>query len=187
VREREVASNAEVAFLEGRRTPPWPNPVTDIKNHARERKVSGILFPLLIKLSDLGNYRYNSSSQVCLLAVFSPYAAAILCNFPLQNEGHLTCTLRGGYIGAGLVPEEESAVVRTGVDVARWIRARAVTTVIRKGHGSAKGAGYRGCFLAEHGVQQRIPRNIRAERRQRVSTVTVSCKRKLIDINSHVR
>jgi len=118
--------------------------------------------------------------------MFSRYATATLCNFLLQNEKHLTCTLRSGYIGTGLVPEEKSAIICTGIDIARWIRACAMTTVIRKGHGSAKRAGYRGCFLAEHGVQQRIPRNIRAERRQGVSTVTVSCKKKLIDVNSHV-
>jgi len=136
-------------------------------------------------MTKFGNYKYQGS-QVRLLAVFSRYAAAILCHFLLQNEEHLTCTLRGGYIGASLVSEEQSAVIRTGVDVARWIRARAMTTVVRKGHGSAKGTGYRRCFLAEHRVQQRIPRNIWAESWQAVFTVTVSCKRKLIDINLHV-
>lgn len=98
------------------------------------------------------------------------------------NEKYLTCALRGGYVRTSLVFEEESAVVRTGVDVARWIRARAMATVVGKGHGAAERARYGGCLLAEHRIQQRIPRNIRAERRQRVPTVAKSCKRKLIEI-----
>jgi len=98
------------------------------------------------------------------------------------NEEYLTCALRSGYVGAGLVFEEESAVIRTGVDVARWIRARAVAAIVGKGHGAAKRARYGRCLLAEHGVQQCIPRDIRAERRQCVLTVAKSCKRKLIEI-----
>lgn len=65
---------------------------------------------------------------------------------------YLTCALRSGYVGASLIFEEKSAVIRTGVDVARWIRARAVATVVRKGHGTTKRARNGGCLLAEHGV-----------------------------------
>lgn len=94
----------------------------------------------------------------------------------------LTCALRGGHVGAGLILEEEPAVVRAGVDVARRIRARAVAAVVRESHGSAKGARHGGRLLAEHGEQQRVPRNERAEGRQGVSAVAKSCKRKLIEI-----
>lgn len=94
----------------------------------------------------------------------------------------LTCALRGGHVRAGLVFEEESAVVRTCVDVARRIRARTVASIVLEGHGSAKGARYGGCLLAEHGIQQRIPRDIRAERRQGGPAVAIGCDRKLIEI-----
>lgn len=66
---------------------------------------------------------------------------------------HLTCALRGGYVRTGLVLEEESAVVRAGVDVARRIRARTVAPIVREGHRSTKGARHGRCLLAEHGVQ----------------------------------
>lgn len=90
----------------------------------------------------------------------------------------LTCALGGGHIGTGLVLEEQSAVVRAGVDVARWIRARAVTTIIREGHRPAKRTSHGRRLLAEHRVQQRIARNVRAEGRQSVLIVAVGCKRR---------
>lgn len=95
----------------------------------------------------------------------------------------LTCALRGGYVWTGLVLEEEPAVVRAGVDVARRVRARTVASIVREGHGAAKGAGYGRRLLAEHGVQQRIPRDVGAERRQGVSAVAKGCNGKLIGVN----
>ena len=96
-------------------------------------------------------------------------------------KSQLTCALGGRHIGTGLIPEQQPALVRTGVDVALRTGAPSVASVVREGHGPVEGTGHRGRLLAEHREQQCVARDVGAQRGQAVARVAVRWKQKMRD------
>lgn len=71
----------------------------------------------------------------------------------LKKMSIFTCTFGSRYIRAGLVLEEQSAVICACIDVALVARTGASTTIISEGHGTSKWARDGECFFPKHRVQ----------------------------------
>lgn len=82
-------------------------------------------------------------------------------------------------VGAGLVLEQQTALVGAGVDVAQRLGTASVTPVVGEGHGSVERTRHRSRLLAEHREQERVTGYVGAQLGQSVATVTVGWKHNL--------
>lgn len=85
----------------------------------------------------------------------------------------LTCAFGSMDVWAGLVAQQEPAVIRAGIYAAYWRTTLAVTSAVRERKGALEGTGHRLRVFPEHRVQQSVACYHTAEGRQHLFAMTV--------------
>lgn len=92
-----------------------------------------------------------------------------------ECEGVHTRTLGAVHVRTRLIAQQQSTVLSAGVYGAERVAALAVAAVVGEGVAPAERTGHGRGSLAEHGVEQRVAGDERAQRVKTVSLQAVRC------------